>query len=103
MGGVNCEENVYMLGNYVVAGVSQEKEGTVITDRMSQKGRLAAGPGYSYCPSLLLFLSCCYHHSAFLTAVIINTVAHIFVGVIVGRIPSDSLSSGYPAESHRYE
>lgn len=71
---------------------------------MSQKGRLAADPGYpSHCLSLLLFISCCYRHLALFTAVIINTVAHISVGVIVGRILSDNLSSGYRAESHRYE
>lgn len=71
---------------------------------MSQKGRLAAGPGYpSRCLSLLLFVSCRYRHLALLTAVIINTVAYIPVGVIVGGILSDNLSSGYPAGSHRYE
>lgn len=65
---------------------------------------MAADPGYpSHCLSLLLFISCCYRHLALFTAVIINTVAHISVGVIVGRILSDNLSSGYRAESHRYE
>lgn len=81
----------------------------VSLDRMSQKGRLVAGPGYPslHCLSLLLlFCSCYYHHLAFLAAVIIiNTVvAHLFVGVTVGRIlPNDNLSSGYSARSRRYE